>query len=244
MKVLIVEDDPVDQKLLTGILKKNNFMPITTGSIFDAVQSVNKFPDIELAILDIMLPDGTGKEFLDFLRKENKLAQIPVIVCSSSVEEEKVCECVEKGISDYVVKPIDTEMLIEKINNILCKRKSTVLIVDDEELMLEYISTVLRRENLFTLEARSGQEALDIFNSHNINLIISDIMMPKMNGMELLTKISENDKMVPIIMITGYSNKFGKSEALKNGATDFITKPFHNVDIINRVKSYLTKTAL
>jgi len=102
----------------------------------------------------------------------------------------------------------------------------SLLIVDDEIDILE-IYEDLFGENVGTLiKASDGEDALEKFKNHNISVVVSDISMPKMNGIELLEKIRGLDKAVPFIIVTGYGDKQNAVKALRLGAFDFIDKPF------------------
>ncbi len=104
-----------------------------------------------------------------------------------------------------------------------------VLIVDDDESVRNMLSIVLKRENYSVLTADSGKRAVELLKKNKINLVISDIKMPEMDGIELLNIIKEKKEKIPVIMITGHASTVDAIEAMKIGAEQYITKPF-NID--------------
>lgn len=110
----------------------------------------------------------------------------------------------------------------------------SVLLVDDEAYVTEIIGRILAQVKLTTHSASSGDEALHILKNHHIDLVITDILMPGMNGLELLERIKSQFPTMPVIMLTAHGDFFVAKEALNRGAFYFLTKPF-NKDVIIRV---------
>lgn len=116
--------------------------------------------------------------------------------------------------------------------------KLNVLLVDDEEQMLNAMEAVVARLGHIVSKARNGQEAWDVVERNKPDLVISDMRMPILTGGELLEKLHQNFPNIPVIIITAYGTITQAVEAMKNGAFDFITKPFSAEDlerIIERV---------
>jgi two-component system NtrC family response regulator len=108
----------------------------------------------------------------------------------------------------------------------------TVLIVDDEKNYPLILSAVLEDEGFETLVANSGQEALGILESADIDLVLTDMKMPRMDGIELLTRIKERDPDLPVIMMTAYGTVDKAVEAMQKGAYNYILKPFDNTQLV------------
>ncbi|MCX5849601.1 MAG: sigma-54 dependent transcriptional regulator [Deltaproteobacteria bacterium] len=116
-----------------------------------------------------------------------------------------------------------------------------ILIVDDELNMRLVLSAMLKKEGLEVASASNGREALQILKSNNISVVVTDLKMPDIDGMELLTLISEQHPEIPVIMITAHGTVATAVEALKKGALDYITKPF-DLDDLKNVISKAIKT--
>lgn len=107
-----------------------------------------------------------------------------------------------------------------------------VLLVDDEPHVTEILSRILSQSNLETLSASSGEEALHILRNHKVDLVITDILMPGMNGLELIDKLKTLHPAMPVIVLTAHGDFFVAKEALNRGAFYFLTKPFNKPTII------------
>ncbi|GAA0744925.1 response regulator transcription factor [Clostridium oceanicum] len=115
-----------------------------------------------------------------------------------------------------------------------------ILVVDDEKEIRDLIEIYLKNEGYKILKASDGREALDIVKKDHIDLIILDVMMPNMDGIEACMKIREEESM-PIIMLSAKSEDMDKIIGLTTGADDYITKPFNPLELLARVKSQLRR---
>lgn len=118
--------------------------------------------------------------------------------------------------------------------------KETVLIVDDEKEISDLIGIYLKNEGYTVLKASDGLEALEVLKKNEVHLIILDIMMPKMDGIQACMRIRE-EKNMPIIMLSAKSQDMDKIMGLSTGADDYVTKPFNPLELIARVKSQLRR---
>ncbi|MCS7190379.1 MAG: response regulator [Fimbriimonadales bacterium] len=119
-----------------------------------------------------------------------------------------------------------------------------VLIVDDDDLVRETLRFVLEDGGYRVYSAASGAEALRLLEREPIDIVLSDIFMPGMNGFDLLRQIRERAPETPVILITGYGNIEMAREALKQGASDFITKPYNIHEIPIMIERNLTRHSL
>ncbi len=115
-----------------------------------------------------------------------------------------------------------------------------ILVVDDEKLIRSVIKDYLENENMNVLEAENGLEALRIFKEEKIDLIILDIMMPKMDGYETLKEIRKLAE-TPVIMLTAMKEEIDKLHSFDMGVDDYVTKPFSPRELIARVKAILKR---
>jgi CheY-like chemotaxis protein len=116
-----------------------------------------------------------------------------------------------------------------------------VLVVDDNQENLELLQAYLEDMDCHTIPACDGLEALDIINSKPPDLILLDVMMPKMSGFEVCKRIKNNPKTtdIPIIMVTAL-NEFGDIEhGINSGTDDFISKPVNKLELLTRVRTML-----
>jgi CheY-like chemotaxis protein/chemotaxis protein CheY-P-specific phosphatase CheC len=115
----------------------------------------------------------------------------------------------------------------------------SILVVDDEESIRLSLTILLKKEGYRVDEAASGVEALEKLRSNKYDIIISDIMMPELDGITILKKVKEFDRRIDVIMITAYASLERAIESLRYGASDFIQKPYENQDILNAVNKII-----
>ena len=124
------------------------------------------------------------------------------------------------------------------------KRLGNVMVVDDEENIRKVLSDYLSELGYSVIAANDGTDALEKFKPGAFDLIISDLLMPNIDGLELLKRIRDQDKDVIFLMITGYPSIETAVEAIKKGAYDYITKPFHMEDVKIRIERAFEKKNL
>ncbi|MCR4946833.1 MAG: response regulator transcription factor [Lachnospiraceae bacterium] len=121
--------------------------------------------------------------------------------------------------------------------------KIKILVVDDESRMRKLVGDFLRRDGFIVVEAGDGEEALDMFYADKeIALIILDLMMPKINGLEVLREIRENDSKIPIIMLTAKGDESDELTGFESGADEYIAKPFSPKILVARVEAILKRS--
>ncbi|HKL42695.1 MAG TPA: response regulator transcription factor [Clostridia bacterium] len=115
-----------------------------------------------------------------------------------------------------------------------------ILVCDDEHEIVDAIEIYLSNEGYDVLKAHNGVEALQLLRDNKVHLVIMDIMMPQMNGLETTNKIRK-DFNIPVIMLSAKSEDMDKIMGLNMGADDYITKPFNPLELIARVKSQIRR---
>lgn len=111
----------------------------------------------------------------------------------------------------------------------------TVLLVEDEEEIRDILEEILKGQNLNVFGASNGVEALRILGSEEVHAVLSDIAMPEMSGLELLSKMAIEHPEIPTVILTAFGDKENIKEALRLGALDFIEKPFAENEVIDVV---------
>lgn len=119
--------------------------------------------------------------------------------------------------------------------------KYKILVVDDEENIVNVVKAYLEKENFKVMTAKDGEIALNIFNKEEINLIILDLMLPKISGEEVCRRIRTYSN-VPIIMLTAKVEEDERIEGISIGADDYLTKPFSVRELVVRVRALLRRS--
>jgi len=123
-------------------------------------------------------------------------------------------------------------------------RKGTILVVDDEEIMREILETLLTREGYDVKLASSGEEGLDLARALPFDAALVDIMMPGINGIETLEELRRIDEDLAVIIITAFASVESAISAMKNGAFDYITKPFKNEEVLVVIRNAMERRRL
>ena len=119
---------------------------------------------------------------------------------------------------------------------------STILLVDDEDSIQTLLTFPLERDGYRVVQARDGEEALRRFGEENVNLVVLDVMLPRLDGLEVCKRLRSQSN-VPIIMLTARGEELDKVLVLELGADDYITKPFSIREFRSRVRALLRRAA-
>jgi DNA-binding NtrC family response regulator len=121
---------------------------------------------------------------------------------------------------------------------------STVLVVDDEKNIRRTIRMVLEGEDVEVLEAGSAEEAIELVRAEDLDAVILDVRLPGMTGVEALKKLRAQRELVPVVMVSGHASIADAVEAVREGATDFLEKPFDRDRLLVSVRNALRTGAL
>jgi DNA-binding response OmpR family regulator len=116
-----------------------------------------------------------------------------------------------------------------------------ILLVDDESAITENLTPFLKRSGFEVSVASNGEEALEKLGSETIDLIVSDVLMPKMDGREVLRSLRKVDNWMPIILLTQVGEAFERAMALEEGSDDYINKPFEPHELVARIRAVLRR---
>ena len=123
------------------------------------------------------------------------------------------------------------------------KAEGTILVVENEDNMRRVLTALLRRNGYKTLEAGDGEAALELLSNERVDAVLSDLRMPRMNGLELVQHMRTRFRPIPVVLLTAYGTIGSAVEALKQGAFDYLTKPF-DPDEIRQVLAKAVRTRL
>src|SRR2546429_82673 len=119
---------------------------------------------------------------------------------------------------------------------------STILLVDDEDSVQKLLTYPLERDGFRVVQARDGEQALRLFGDERIDLVVLDLMLPKMDGLEVCRRLRA-DSGVPILMLTARGEELDKVLGLEIGADDYMTKPFSMRELVARVRALLRRSS-
>ncbi len=236
-KILVVEDSQFYARLLKQRLQAElPFEVVVAQSLQETEMVLKEGQDFFVALLDLNLPDAPNGEVVDLVVGKG----IPSIVFTGTLNDDIRDRILSKNVVDYVVKRDVKEVdhLIELVKRIKKNSNITVLVVDDSSLARQAMVRLLKAQNFKVLEARHGQEALEILGERDdVKLVILDYEMPVMDGLEFIHKARKrfSKDRLKIIGISGYGSGYLSARMLKAGADDFLCKPYINEEFICRV---------
>lgn len=248
--ILVVEDNELNMKLVLALLNIGQYrvLQAETGSKGLALAR-ESLPD--LVLMDIQLPDVDGLTATKQLKADPATAHIPIIALTGYAMTDDEKKAYDAGCQGYLSKPIDTKTFLKTIAGYLSgsdpvlerntvSTTPTILIVDDDPLNVKLLKTLLSTEYR-TMTACDGAEALEKVNDSPPDLILLDIMMPKVNGYEVTRRIKNDPQTrnIPIILITALGGAEDKALGSEAGADEFLNKPVNKAELKARVKSLI-----
>jgi len=218
--VLVIDDDPMVQHLLRGHLESENFRVL---SAVDGVEGLTLAREARptVIILDIHLPRLDGWTVLSELKSDPALAAIPVVMMS--VEEQRA-RGFSFGACEYLLKPVDPDRLVAVVKRAMLPSGGDVLVVDDDDATRDMVSRQLRRAGYSTVEARDGEEALLRTRVLTPGLVILDLLMPGVDGFEVLRTMRGEGMQVPVVVLTGKTLSVDEERILREGLAHVVAK--------------------
>lgn len=250
VNILIVEDDELNRELLKRRLEVDGYNITTVSAAKDALELL-KSTKFDLVLLDINLPDVNGDILLEQIHSNPQLNETQVMMVTADGEREMVLKCIEAGAVDFVVKPCAMSIVKSRVWRCLKNaemqsglqdiEKSKLLLVDDQELNRDVLAHRLKKSGYVISSCTNGKEAIEILKKESFDLILLDIMLPEISGIEVLKeirKLKRHDN-TPVIMITAVDEEEAINECMSAGADDYILKPFNTVLLKLRITSCL-----
>lgn len=227
-KVLVVEDDYATSKLLSNYLSKWGYEPVIVNSAKQAMKLIDQ--EVFLAVLmDIVLPDINGFEFMKMVKEHPNSRHTPVIICSVEAEQQKAFMM---GAVEYFVKPINYKYLVEVLTSYKLKKDSNILIVDDDIPTLNLIKGAVEQAGFNAIAEHQSSKVINMIENIDLDLAIIDLDMPVLNGFDLIKQIKSKKQFakLPIIIYTGkdtYQEDLKKIDGL---FTELLHKSSTNIE--------------
>lgn len=222
--VLIVDDEPSARELLASYLTPDYQIATASSGMEAIAKALELGPDA--ITLDVLMEKGNGFETLVALRKAPSTANVPIIILSI-VDQKQVGFAL--GATDYLVKPVGKSVLAEAMRKHAPSQvddDSAILLVDDDPKALELMEETLRSAGYETQSVRNGARALEVLSSKLVGAVLLDLLMPGMDGFEVLRHIrqQENLKNLPIFVMTAKTLSAEESDLLRQHAQALFPK--------------------
>ena len=236
-RCLLIEDNPLHRNQIAEYLHRLGIECIMYDHGRNALETaVLSAPDAIL--LDLNLPDISGDEVLSDLKRDPRTREIVVIISSVTEDRRKY---LDMGAAGYLVKPFSADDLEKELLRVQARseqaapkiepsaRKATVLFADDDEVSLSTLTDFLSAQGYVVIRARSGKELVGLAPIVDADIILTDIQMPGMDGLQAIRLIRASDnpslKSVPIVALTALAMPGDEQMCLAAGANRYISKP-------------------
>lgn len=267
-KIVIIEDE----EILVDVLKKK--LETEGHQVYAALDgeeglSLIEATEPDLVLLDIIMPKMNGYEVLGELQKKYKAGKAPpVIIISNSGQPVEIDKAINLGAKDYIIKAQFTpEEVISKVNKVLGLSKqisanvsqtveteqikasnklpeAKVLVIEDDQFLRDLLTTKLQKENFQVTTAIDGPSGLERISQNIPEVILLDIILPGIDGFEVLKKVRANATMsiasLPIILLSNLGQEADVEKGRALGANDYLIKSNFTIDeIIEKIRKVL-----
>jgi adenylate cyclase len=243
--VLVIDDDATARELLTDQLRAEGFSVVTASGGLEGLKLAKEVHP-SVITLDVIMPDLDGWSVLAALRQDSELSEIPVIMVTILDQQRRG---VALGAAGYLTKPIDREQLRRLVERFRAQAQPTrVLLVEDDSFQRERMHAWLESQRWVVQEAANGREALDRLQQSKPDLILLDLMMPEMDGFQVVATLQKEAgwRDIPVIVITALDLDAKDRDRLNSGVQSVLVKEtFQPADLVERIRRLAqTRTAV
>ena len=240
--VLVIDDDPTARELIANHLRGAGFAVVTAAGGREGLKRAEELHPIAIT-LDVLMPDTDGWTVLAALRGNPELSNIPVVMATITDDDRKGMTL---GAAGFLTKPIDRDRLLALLRPYQANvRRTRVLVVEDDPTQRERIRSWLESQQWQIGEAENGRVALDRLANEVPDIILLDLMMPEMDGFQLITVLQERPawRCIPVIVITSLDLTAADRARLNSGVERVLLKDsFEPAQLVAIVRGYVAKT--
>lgn len=252
-RILVIDDEEIICNLLKDTLTEEGYQVETVTDSKEGLEKILRGEPFDILLTDIRMPKKDGMQILK--EAKSRMPDMIVIIITGYPSIETIREASEYNAFDYITKPLDPDEVCDCIKRSLEARKISrelkipekpprILVVDDMQSALFLAEGVLEDEGYHAEIAQNGQEALDRFKQKHFDIVIADLHMPGMDGIELLNNIKKLDIKTLVIIMTARPSIESAIQAFRHGAYDYITKPIDPDTVINTIQRGFEKHQL
>nr|WP_275983977.1 response regulator [Paenibacillus hamazuiensis] len=202
--ILLIDDEPTNHELLRRFLAKEGWVLAFADNGEEGLQLAKKLRP-KVICLDILMPTMDGWSVLSALKNDSELQDTPVVILSMTDDKNLGFAL---GASEYLMKPVSRDRLIEVMDKYVESRMNhSVLVIEDDATTSEMMVKLLQREGYIALQARNGKEALERLKAQVPSIILLDLMMPEMDGFQLVAEMRKHESwsQIPIVVVSAKS---------------------------------------
>ena len=268
--ILVVDDNETNRIILVEMLGRWGMQVATAKDAREALEILGRTgsqaPRFAAVISDLQMPHMDGFVFVENIRKSTQFGRIPVLMLSSSAQQGEHERCRQLGISAHLAKPIQPSELLDAILSALSLHASEpseahgktqdetqevlpqsnwrqgmkVLLAEDNAVNRTLATRLLQKHGHTVVVVENGRQALEALERETVDLVLMDVQMPEMDGLEATEAIREKEKKtgdhLPIIALTAHAMKGDREKCLAAGTDDYLTKPIRTADLFAAVE--------
>ena len=267
--ILVVDDNETNRIILVEMLGRWGMQVATAKDAREALEILGRAgsqaPRFAAVISDLQMPHMDGFEFVENIRKSAQFGRIPVLMLSSSAQQGEHERCRQLGISAHLAKPIQPSELLDAILSALSlhaiepsqtqdktqdetqllpqsnwRQGMKVLLAEDNAVNRTLATRLLQKHGHTVVVVENGRQALEALERETVDLVLMDVQMPEMDGLEATAAIREKEKKtgdhLPIIALTAHAMKGDREKCLAAGTDDYLTKPIRTADLFAAVE--------
>ncbi|MGW9124670.1 response regulator [Paenibacillus chitinolyticus] len=266
-KLLLVEDDPVQMNNLIELIRHDDVLIEVATTADEAIVKLRE-RHFDCMVLDIGLADHSAFDLLERIKAEEELRRLPIVIYTEKEYDKKDEMRLKKYAESIIIKNVksperlldETALFLHRVEETLPEEKKRilqrlhsseavfagkkVLLVDDDIRNVFALSNLLEGYNMKVLFAETGRQALSILEKEpDLDLVLMDIMMPEMDGYEAMKEIRSMPQFdnLPIIALTAKAMRDDREKCIRAGASDYITKPINNDQLMSLIRVWLFK---
>ena len=266
-KVLLVDDEPINRRVISAMLQKIGVQVDVCASGPESIYIVQQaarsgFP-FGLVLMDAWMPGMNGYTAVEKLRNHGLLDSTRTLILTSSAESGDAQRCKNLGIAGYLTKPLTLTELKKSLKEQLCQLEFekqpdsnvnpngilqglSVLLAEDNPINQRVALKLLEKKAVSVMLAHNGVEALALFKNHEFDLVLMDVMMPEMDGLEATRQIrlfesTRSLTKVPILAMTANAMQGDKERCLAAGMDGYISKPIRPDVLFSEMSQMITK---
>ncbi|QTA80801.1 Two component system response regulator/histidine kinase, PAS domain-containing [Desulfonema limicola] len=239
--IIIIDDDIQIVRILKRILEGLGYKVRSYENSLDALKDFKENPDgCDLIITDLVMPEINGIELSQKIMDIR--SDIPVIVCTGNQDMINKDYALNLGIRKILPKPVSMRQLSMEIRRIFDTRKQRILIIDDDDQFRKMLRRMLERTGYDIFEAVNGEQGIEIYRNQAVDLVITDMLMPVMNGTDAIYAMTEEFPNIKIIAVSGggfYDPEIVLNLAQELGAVRTLSKPVNQDILLKTVREIL-----
>jgi hypothetical protein len=264
--LLIIEDNADQRQAISELIGGDGDVDITTAASGEEALQLLREGHFDCMVLDLGLPDMNGFEFINRMKTDLDIADIPIVVYTGRELTKKEETELKRMAEAIIVKDVrsperlldETALFLHRVEANLPEQKRQILeqlhesdpvlagkkalIVDDDMRNIYALTSLLERHKMNVLYAESGADGIEQLRTHpDIDVVLMDVMMPEMDGYEAMRRVRamEEYKNLPMIALTAKAMKGDREKCMEAGASDYITKPIDAQQLISLLRVWL-----